>query len=328
MKINRGMGLALALTGALVFTGCSAKGEAAKGEGGIPDKKVTVIVPAAAGAALDVRARVLMSQFVEGKIGQSVVIDDQGAAGPTEFVLHNDNDYTLYVASTSALTSNLLFTQSNYTEEDMIPLATIDREEFGLFVCPDRTGITEIGDLRERGGTIKYATGKVGSLGHIACFTAFDQLGIPAEHVVTTGASVSLTECLGGHNDICFAGLELARQYVEEGNLVPVLTFNEDDYQGYEGITVPSLKTLGGDYSVASVVAVFARKDVPEDTRRYLTDVILETLEETECREALKQAGVVNLYHISGEELDDYIAEEKENYKEVGVKAGLTLVGQ
>lgn len=309
--------------------GTSGETEAAAG-GAALDKPVTVTVPFKVGSATDVRARIVM-EYAQKSLGQTVTIyNAPGAAGMigiTEMMGKNSKNYELSYCTTSIFTSIPLFNQTTYTMDDIIPLVSTDTEQFGMFACPEKSGISTFEDVKNFSGRIKYATGAPGSMGHIMCATSMLLLGLDADHIVTDGASVNLSECLGGSNDLAFAGLGLAKDYVKEGKLIPIFTFNEEDYDGYEGFKVPSLKTLGADFSCESLLFFGARKDTPDEAVQIITESLKAALENEECRQKLIDAGVMEIDMRDKDAIRTHMSEELEKYKLYGPKIGLQVIG-
>lgn len=293
------------------------------------DKPVTVTVPFKVGSATDVRARIVM-EYAEKILGQTVTIyNAPGAAGMigiTEMMGKNSNNYELSYCSTSVFTAIPLFNQTVYTFDDIIPIASTDKEQFGMFACPEKSGISSFEDVKNHSGRIKYATGSPGSLGHIMCATSMLLLNIESDHIVTDGASVNLSECMGGSNHLAFAGLGLAKDYVKEGKVVPVYTFNEEDYTGYEGHDMPSLKSLGVDFACESLLFFGARKDTPDEALQIITSSIIEALENEECRKRLLDAGAMEIKVLDGDEIKTIAAKEQENFRLYGPEIGLTVI--
>lgn len=293
------------------------------------DKPITVTVPFQVGSATDVRARIVM-EYAEELLGQTVTIyNAPGAAGMigmTEMVGKNSRNYELSYCSTSVFTAVPLFNQTVYSLDDIIPLVSTDKEQFGMFACPEKSGISTFADVKDYSGRIKYATGAPGSLGHIMCATSMLLLTIDSDHIVTDGASINLSECMGGSNDLAFAGLGLAKDYVKEGRLVPIYTFNEDDYTGYEGYEMPSLKSLGADFYCESLLFFGARKDTPDEVVQLITECLEEALANEECRQRLIDAGAMEITVLNGTEIKDLAETERETFRTYGADIGLTVV--
>ena len=248
--------------------------------------------------------------------------------GITEMMARKSNNYELSFCNMAVFTSIPLFNNTIYTIDDIIPLISTDSEQFGMFACPEKSGISSFEDVRNFKGRIKYATGAPGSIGHIMCATSMVGLGLDADHIVTNGASVNLSECLGGFNDLAFAGLGLANDYVREGRLVPIYTFNEEDYDGFKeyGYDMPCLKSLGCDFSCESLMFFGARKDTPPEVVAFIQKCFEAALSNPECVERLEAAGALNMKIMGPEEILAWAEEETANMKKYGPEIGLTLV--
>lgn len=314
-----------------VFANGSQESTSASAEITKLDKPVTVTVPFAVGSATDVRARIVM-EYVQPMLGTTVTIQNSagaaGMVGITEMMSKKSNSYELSFCSMAVFTAIPLFNKTIYSFDDIIPLISTDSEQFGMFACPAKSGINSFEDVKNYKGRIKYATGAPGSIGHIMCATSMVGLGLEADHIVTNGASVNLSECLGGSNDLAFAGLGLAKDYVKEGKLVPVFTFNEVDYDGYKeyGYDMPCLKTLGCDFACESLLFFGARKDTPANVVTFIQKCLEEALANPECVNRLQAAGALNMRVLNSEEIKDWAETETKNMREYGPQIGLTLI--
>lgn len=297
------------------------------------DKNVTITVPFAVGSATDVRARIV-AEYLQPLLGTTITIQNSagaaGLVGITEMMTKKSNAYELSFCNMAIFTSIPLFNKTVYTIDDIIPLISTDSEQFGMFACPEKSGIETFEDVKNFDGKIKYATGAPGSIGHIMCATSMVGLGIDADHIVTNGASINLSECLGGSNDLAFAGLGLANDYVKEGKLVPIYTFNTEDFDGYQeyGYEMPCLKTLGCDFSCESLMFFGARKDTPAEVVDFIQKSLEEVLSNPEVIERLQAAGALNMRIMGPEEIMAWAEAEAQNVREYGPKIGLTIVGE
>ncbi len=297
------------------------------------DKDVTITVPFAVGSATDVRAR-LVAEYLQPKLGTTITIQNSagaaGLVGITEMMTKKSNGYELSFCNMAVFTSIPLFNKTVYSLDDIIPLMSTDSEQFGMFACPAKSGIKSFDDVKNYKGKIKYATGAPGSIGHIMCATSMVGLGLDADHIVTNGASINLSECLGGSNDLAFAGLGLAKDYVKEGKLVPIYTFNTDDYNGYKeyGFDMPCLKTLGCDFSCESLMFFGARKDTPKEVVDFIQKCLAEVLADPEVVAKLQAAGALNMRVMGPEQILEWAENESKNMREYGPKIGLTIVSK
>ncbi len=291
------------------------------------DRPVTLTVPFPAGSAIDVRARIV-SKYAKDILGQNIVVENKpgaaGLIGVTGFVTQRTRNHSVLFCGSSVLTAVPLFNRAVYSIDSVVPLVSVDVELFGMFACPDRTGIRSLDDVKNYGERIKYATGAPGSMGHIAVASAMKHLGLEGDHIVTNGASVNLTECLGGHNTIAFAGLGLAKGFVEEGRLVPLFSFGSEDYKGYKGITVPSLKTLGVDFTCENLTFFSMPAGTDAEVVACVTRALETVMANPDCVAELRVAGAEDIKVISGDAIVDALNAEYGVIRTNGAAIGLT----
>ncbi|MCL1884379.1 MAG: tripartite tricarboxylate transporter substrate-binding protein [Defluviitaleaceae bacterium] len=292
------------------------------------DSPVTVIVPFPAGSAMDVRARIV-ARYAEPLFGQTVTIENLpgagGIVGTTEFVLRSGEHHLLF-ANVGVFSSSLLFTDVGYSLDDIIPIVSVDMEQFGLFAAPGQSGIHSVDDIRDLGRNVRFAAGAPGTVGHVSSAIALEGLGITGDHMVVDGAVAGNVETLGGHNDINFSGLGLARDFVEEGTMVPVLTFNAEDFTGFDGMVVPSLQSLGVDYSFESMTFFSMRSDTAPEIVDFIQQTLSSVLQNADCLADLYGAGVEVPHLAYTDEIIEYISNIADRMREYGPRIGLTLV--
>lgn len=92
----------------------------------------------------------------------------------------------------------------------------------------------------------------------------FGAAGIDAEAVTSDGSAKDLLALSGGNVTCAIAGTSVAKQYVEEGSIVPLVVFSEDEFKGYDGFTVPTAKGLGYDIVFRSCNFLMTRADVDQ----------------------------------------------------------------
>src|SRR5215210_1681454 len=163
---------------ALAFSSCACGAHAQS----YPSKPVRVIVPFAAGGALDVVGRVIGAKLGESW-GRQVIIENRlGAAGNigAEFVARSTPDgYTLLMSSvtTQAITMSLLAKPPYDFVRDYAPAALTSSAPLGLIVhpaLPAKTVKEFIALARARPGELNYFSSGTGSGTHMAA-ALFDQ---------------------------------------------------------------------------------------------------------------------------------------------------------
>src|SRR4030095_3204243 len=140
-----------------------------------PDKLVKIIVPYAAGGAVDIVAR-SVGQPLSESLKQPVIIDNRPGAGGNigmEAAAKSPPDgYTLLMASNAIATNNALFAKLTFDgRRDFTPVAKIGYAPL-VIVVPASSPAKSLKDLlamaKAEPGKLTYATAGNGSSGHLA----------------------------------------------------------------------------------------------------------------------------------------------------------------
>lgn len=288
------------------------------------DKDITMYVHVKAGGALDVRARVI-AEYLSKELGVNVTVlnvtGSGGATCMTQMQTSPTSEYDLAFAASSVFTATPAFTEVAYSLDDFTPLAAVDVEQFGLFTCPERSGIEDFEGLVEyaKSNEVIYGSGGVGNITHLTQAYLYHTLGMTANTLAHDGAVEGITNCMGGHNIVTMAGLETARGYVESGDVTPILNFTDEEYTGYEGYTVPSIKEAGAndDNVYESLMAIYCLSSVDEVHAKVLRDALLEVLKNPDCQADLVEVGLIETPEMTTEEMKQYLQKEYETMKKV-----------
>lgn len=287
------------------------------------DKDVRIYVITDAGGALDVRARAIAPYLAE-KLGVNVTVENIPGGGgticATQFITQPKGKYDLLMAPATTFTSSTLFSEVSYSLEDITPVYGMDIEQFGLYVCPDKSGIHTLEELQAYGKEkeVIFGSGGSGNITHLLQAALYKSLEMQANTLPHKNAPEGITNCMGGHNMVTMAGLELARSYVEDGAIVPIMTFNREAYDGYEGVKVPSAAELGYEqYCYESLMFMSLRKDVPQEYVDFIRSAFEAAYENQECQDALYKVGVRNHPDMSSQEMTEFLQKELDGFKDM-----------
>ena len=182
---------------------------------GYPNKPIRMIVPLAAGSAVDNAARIV-AQKMGQNIGQSIVIENQpGAAGligagavakaaPDGYTLGGFND------SIMTMLPNLQPKMPWDILKDFEPVSLVATVEWGLVVnaeSPQRSAADLIASARNAPGKINYGSGGNGSPQHIAMALFASQAKVQMTHVPYKGATQAAMGVAGKEVDAAFQGI-------------------------------------------------------------------------------------------------------------------------
>jgi tripartite-type tricarboxylate transporter receptor subunit TctC len=177
-----------------------------------PERAIRLVVPFAAGGAVDAVARVL-GKALSANLGTSVVIDNRGGAGGMvgmEAAAHAIPDgYTLLLSHSGFSAMPGLYRDLPFDPvRDFVGVVTAASGAYVL-VLNARTPFNSTADLiafaRSHPGQVTYASAGAGSTIHLASEFFRRQAGIDLLHVPYKGAAPAMTDLLGGQIDMMFA---------------------------------------------------------------------------------------------------------------------------
>src|SRR5690606_25338874 len=173
---RRGALRALALAGAVAFTGLSALTPATATAKTFPSKPITIIVPFSAGGTTDILARI-MGQYLGTKFGESVVVENRDGAGGnigTQTAARAKADgYTLLMGTVGTHAINpSLYSRLNFDHiKDFQPLTRVAMVPNLLVVNPERPyrTVQELIDYaKAHPGEVAFASSGNGSSIHLS----------------------------------------------------------------------------------------------------------------------------------------------------------------
>lgn len=315
----RKMMMAFGLAGALLA------GAPALAQDKWPTDTLTMIVPFAAGGAVDFSARLLQEKLAE-RLGVTVVVENRagGATVPaTEYLVHAKPDGSVIGVFASALVANtVLLKDVPYDPTtDIAPISRTVKNTTLVVVQPD-SRFKSIADLVEAAkaepGEISYLSSGAGTAQHLAAELFQMQAGIELNHVPYQGAGPALNDMLGGQAELAFLGIG------------PVFPQMQDGKLGAIGITtsprspilpdVPTVAEQGyPDYSYGEWFAVIAPKDFPPELAERLHAELVAIAQDPDYRKRLEDLGL-EAEATTPQELADFIVSEKKRILEIATE--------
>lgn len=265
-----------------------------------PNKPVRIVVPFAAGGAIDIIVRASAQQLSK-ELGQQMVVDNRpGASGNigAELVAKSAPDGYTLVAGTSAThaVNSALYAKMPYDiRRDFVPVAHIAGVPNVLVVTP-ASGIHSVDDLikqaRTAPGRLSYGSAGSGTSLHLAgeLFGAAARVGLL--HIPYKGAAPATADLLGGQITMMFNTVPVALPLIRSGKLTALAVTSAKRH-----FALPEVPTFAelGYASVASEtwVGLFA----PAGTPRELVDKLAQALDRS-----LRDKSVVELLRKQGAE--------------------------
>jgi len=199
---------------------------AASAQAQFPQKPIHIVVPFAAGGAVDVIARTIGDQ-VSRQVGQPVIVDNKpGANGniATDFVVKSPADgYTVLIAANGLATNAALFPDLSFNvQRDLAPVAYVGYAPLVL-VAPEsfkpRTLAELVREAKANPGKLNYASAGTGSSQHLAVEMLKQSGGFEATHIPYKGGAPAIVDMLGGRVDFMMLNPLEALPHVKAGRL-------------------------------------------------------------------------------------------------------------
>jgi len=169
-----------------------------------PDRPIRIVVPYAAGGAVDIVARVV-GQALSDAMHQPVIVDNRPGAsaniGMEAVAKAQPDGYTLLMASNGLTTNMALFPSLTFDgRRDFAPIARIGYAPLVLVVpttSPARTLKDLVAMAKAKPGELTYGSAGNGSSGHLAGEMLKASAGIDVLHVPYKGGAPAMTDLLG-----------------------------------------------------------------------------------------------------------------------------------
>jgi tripartite-type tricarboxylate transporter receptor subunit TctC len=264
-----------------------------------PHKTIRMIVPLAAGSAVDNAARIVAQKMAQN-LGQAIVIENQpGAAGligagnvakaaPDGYTLGGFND------SIMTMVPNLNPKMPWDILKDFEPVSLVATVEWGLVVnadAPEKSAADVIAAAKKAPGQVNYGSGGNGSPQHIAMALFASQAGVQMKHVPYKGATQAAMGVAGKEVDVAFQGIATVTSLVKAGKLRLVGVTTPRRMPQFPDVPTVSESGLSG-FEFNSWFAIMAPAGTPKDITHRLAAEVQRALGDPEVREKLNAQGL------------------------------------
>jgi tripartite-type tricarboxylate transporter receptor subunit TctC len=257
-----------------------------------PNKPIRWVVPFAPGGPSDLLVRTI-GQKLTAAWGQPVVADNRsganGAVGSELVAKSAPDGYTLLIGSngTHGINASLYAKLPYDTINDFAPITRVGQVPFVLVAHPSLPART-VGELirlaRLKPGQISYASG--GSPSHLAGELFKSMARVDLLHVPYKGASLAITDVIGGQVSLTFGGIALAAQQINAGRLRALAVTGMR-----RSPVMPEVPTVAESgvpgYEVSTWYGVFAPGATPRVIVERINAEIVKVMELPDVRERL-----------------------------------------
>jgi tripartite-type tricarboxylate transporter receptor subunit TctC len=237
-----------------------------------PARPVRLIIPFGAGGPTDVFGR-LAAQKLSDALGKQFVVENivgaSGNIGSLRAARSPADGYTLLLVPTNFVVNPALLPSTPYDAvKDFDPVTVAVTSPMIISVHPSVPAPTIrelIGLIKANPGKYSYASGGVGSPGHLVGEQFRMQLSLDLVHVPFQSAGLSVQSTIGNHTQICIVSPAPTVPQVQDGKLRALAVTRKVRSQALPG--VPTMAESGypdieGENWFAFVVPAGTPKDV------------------------------------------------------------------
>jgi tripartite-type tricarboxylate transporter receptor subunit TctC len=293
-----------------------------------PARPVTLVVPIAAGGAVDTAARIFAEKLQE-KLQQTFVVENRTGAGAmigTGYVAKAAPDgYTLLLMESSVVLSKWLHKSVPFDiTSDFTPIARVATNPLVLFAHPSLAA-NDVKELiaysKANPGKLSVATSGAGTPHHLAVLMLNAAAGIDITHVPYRGTTPALNDLLSGQVPLMWSTPVGVMQFVEQGK---VKTLGVTTPQRVA--ILPHVATLAENavpgFDLQAWLGIAAPAGAPPDVVARLSQAIREITEMPEVQRRMAAMGQ-NLDFRNSDEYRERLASDHQKFGAIIRAAGI-----
>jgi tripartite-type tricarboxylate transporter receptor subunit TctC len=282
-----------------------------------PSKPVSIIVPFAAGGAVDTTIRIIAEEAEKG-LGQKILVINKPGAGAAEgqgFVARSKPDGYTLLAVTSSMVTNTLTKKVDFTIDsfDPIVLYCFDPE---VMLVSSATPFQKLEDMTEAGKKkpILHATPGHSTSHHVAALILEKKTGMKFKYVHTKGGSEQVPMVAGGHAECMLASWGEVRSMAEQGKIRVLGVMSEERDPRLPQVPTYKEKNIPLVYGAWRGIA--APKGTPPEVLEKLLRVFQKALESKDVKDKFEKAEYP-LMAKGPKEFQAYIRNDYEDVKQI-----------
>lgn len=291
-----------------------------------PTRSIKIIVPFAAGGAVDLVARFLQTDMGKA-LGTTMFVDDRpGGAGvpASEVLIHSPPDgYTVALVSSNYASNAVLQPHLSYnTIKDITPISMAVINTV-LILVPANSSIHTLSDLvaqaKAKPGALSYGTPGFGTAMHFAGEMLRSRANINITHVPYHGAAPALNDLLGHQIPTAIMGIGPALPYIESGKLRAIAITTDKRSKFLPG--VPTVAEAGyPGFSSGEWFAMIAPKGLAPAVATKLHDALVKAIENLDVKTKIEKIGLETTTSTP-QELHDFLVSETARFRQVASEA-------
>ena len=281
-RVGLGMAFAAVLVASAIDT--------AYGQGGFPNRPITMVVPLPAGGTADLLCR-LAADKASTVLGQQVVVENRagGAGGRigTEAVMRSAPDgYTLLCAPQLGYSiTHLVFSRTAFDTRGLEPisvLATYPLILIGRPEAPFNTVAELLAYARANPNKVNYGHQGKGNTGHLLGELLMLKGNFRMTEIPYRGSAPAINDLLAGNIDLVPDYLLANKQNIDAGKLKLLATGSRERLKDYPKVATIA-ETLPGVYA-DTWMAVAAPAGTPKDITKKISDAIGQGFQQADLK--------------------------------------------
>ncbi|MGH6769746.1 MAG: tripartite tricarboxylate transporter substrate binding protein [Xanthobacteraceae bacterium] len=278
-----------------VATAATALLPAASAWAQFPQRNIEFLIPFGPGGGFDRTVR-MVSPFMEKALPKKVEVLPKnlpGAGGrralATVFRAKPDGHLISIMNSPGAAIPALLGEKIEYDLAKFAWIAKIGGEDY-MIGASAKGPIKSIDDLKKLGRPVKIPTTGFGSTAYAAAAVFAAAFGLKAEHIPGyKGTNDYIVGIVRGDGDVAVAPVSTFKQFVESGQIRPILTFEEkSSMPGVKTVAEIGLKELSG---LAVERYIVAPPKTPANIVKILSDALGKAANNPELKAMAAKTG-------------------------------------
>jgi tripartite-type tricarboxylate transporter receptor subunit TctC len=298
-----------------------------------PTRRVTMVVPFAAGGGLDVMGRIFAQRLSE-TLGQPVIVENitgaAGIVGTNRVAKAAPDGYMFLLGSVGTQAYNpTLYKKLPYNPvADFAPVALFAEQPMVLITRKDfpANNLQEfVVYVKQNGAKLQYGSAGVGSTTHLGCALLNAAARIKVTHVPYRGAGPAMVDLVGGHVDYMCVNSVSAVPQIASGTLKGIAILARS-----RSPLLPSLATAHEqgltNFEVVTWTAFFMPKGTPAAIVKKLNDATIEAMDNPAVKDRMQELGVATVAaeRRSPEYLQKFVESEIAKWAAVIEAAGIS----
>jgi len=258
-----------------------------------PNQPVTIVVPYAAGGAVDLVARATAAS-ISGELGQPVIVQNRVGAGgnvAAAFVARAPADgYTLLMGGPALTIAPFIYDSLQYDpSKDLEPIVKIGAAPAVLLTSPT-SGINSVAELiakaKSSSQPLRYGHGGIGtSTEHLVTEVFLSQAGIKIDGIPYKGGAPAMNDLIADRVDVMFTNLLNAAPMVRGGKLKALAIAGPSRVEIMPG--VPTLTELGYPVNVSVWWGLLGPAGMPSEVVQKVNRATINALKDGALRQRL-----------------------------------------